>query len=244
MKKNNDLRNQQKLTNQLNNLLEISANSLLCGPSCQREKNLKTLQQNYLDAQTAVQTAPLHLEDSKKQYITLKDGEAEYNRMRLKELEKEADDLIGKIRHTFNEQIKQVFILISYLDTELTNSQNTEELLQNVTAKDAILGETIKDKASQLITNDRKSYYETQELDRLAMWSSIFTTIYYILLLVLTIEVAFSDTLSLAVKFSILVVLYLYPVVINWLVLLLYKLMAAAAKTLYVFFPKNAYTDI
>ena len=44
MEKNDNLRKQQKLTNQLNNLLEISANSLLCGPSCQREKNLKTLQ--------------------------------------------------------------------------------------------------------------------------------------------------------------------------------------------------------
>jgi hypothetical protein len=244
MEKNKNLRKQQKLTNQLNNLLEISANSLTCGPSCQREKNLKTLQQNYLDAQTAVQTAPLHLEDSKKQYITLKDGEAAYNRMRLAELEKEADGLISKIKQTFEEQIKHTIVLTRYLDTELTNSQNTEELLEDVTATDMFLGEKIKDKMSQVVTNDRKSYYETQELDRLNMWSSIFTTIYFILLIVLTIEIAFSDTLRLPVKFIILLVLYLYPFVINSVVLLLYKLIAAVGKSIYFFFPKNAYTDI
>ena len=182
MKKNENLRKQHKLTQQLNKLLEISANSLSCGPSCQREKDLKKLHQKYLDAQTTLQTAPLHLEDSKKQYITLKDGEAAYNRMRLAELEKEADDLISKIKQTFEEQIKLTIVLAHYLDTELTNSQNTEELLEDVTATDLVLGEKIKDKMSQVVTNDRKSYYETQELDRLSMWSSIFTSIYFILL--------------------------------------------------------------
>ena len=244
MQKNNSLRKQQELTNQLNNLIEISSNSLLCGPSCQKERNLKTLQQNYLDAQTAVQTAPLHLEDSKKQYITLKDGEAAYNRMRLQELEKEADNLISKIKQTFEEQIKQVLILTRYLDTELTNSQNTEELLQDFTERDLILAGKMKDKIGQIVTSDRKSYYETQELDRLNMWSSIFTTIYFILLIVLTIEVSFSDTLGVPVKFFILVLLYFYPFVINRVVLLLYTLIAAAAKSIYFFFPKNAYTDI
>ena len=244
MQKNDSLRKQQELTNQLNNLLEISSNSLLCGPSCQRERNLKTLQQNYLDAQTAVQTAPLHLEDSKQKYITLKDGEAAYNRMRLQELEKEADNLTSKIKQTFEEQIKHVVILTRYLDTELTNSQNTEELLQDFTEKDLILDGKMKDKMSQIVTSDRKSYYETQELDRLNMWSSIFTTIYFILLIVLTLEISFSDTLGLPVKFFILVLLYFYPFVINRVVLLLYTLIAAAAKSMYFFFPKNAYTDI
>ena len=233
MQKNNSLRKQQELTNQLNNLIEISSNSLLCGPSCQKERNLKTLQQNYL-----------HLEDSKKQYITLKDGEAAYNRMRLQELEKEADNLISKIKQTFEEQIKHVLILTRYLDTELTNSQNTEELLQDFTERDLILAGKMKDKIGQIVTSDRKSYYETQELDRLNMWSSIFTTIYFILLIVLTIEVSFSDTLGVPVKFFILVLLYFYPFVINRVVLLLYTLIAAAAKSIYFFFPKNAYTDI
>ena len=62
----NSTENQQKLTNQLNSLLEASANSLLCGPDCQREQNLTSLRQKYLDAQTNVQIAPLHLEESRK----------------------------------------------------------------------------------------------------------------------------------------------------------------------------------
>ena len=244
MEKNDSLRKQQELTNQLNNLLEIYANSLSCGSICQREQNLKTLKQKYLDAQTAVQTAPLHLEDLKKQYITLKDGEAEYNRIKLKELEHEADKLIIKLKLTFDEQIKHVVVLSRYLDTELTNSQNTEELLQDITSKDLMLDKTIKDKRSQLITNDRKSYYETQEIDNLVMWYAIFTTIYFILLIGLTIEIVFSDTLGLFVKFMILLILYLYPFAINWIVLLVYTLIVAVSKSMYFFFPKNAYTDI
>ena len=86
-------------------------------------------------------------------------------------------------------------------------------------------GERDNSAIREIVTNYRKTYYETQELDRISMWSSIFTSIYFILLIVLTFEIAFSDTLSLAVKFSILLLLYLYPFLINWCVLLLYKLM-------------------
>ena len=244
MDRNKILENQQKLTNQLNSLLETSANSLLCGPDCQREQNLTSLRQKYLDAQTNVQIAPLHLEESRKNYVTLKDGEAAYNQMRLDELEKEAGGVVKEIGLKLIEQVKNVALLNQYLDTELTNSENTQELLQEYIVKDETLETGYRDKIDRLVTNDRKSYYETQELERLQSWSTILTAIYYICLIILSIEIVFSDHLHMAAKFIILCILYFYPFTISWFVGLLYKFLTNIMNSFYYFFPKNAYTDI
>jgi len=244
MERNKILQNQQKLTNQINQLLEASSDSLLCGPSCQKERKIIELKEKYLSAQTNLQTAPIQLDEAREKYLVLKDGEAAYNKIRFQELEKEADSLKKQILEKFNEQIQNVNLMNHYLDAELTNAQNTEELLADYTIKDNVLKKELGDKVKDIITNDRKSYYENQELDRLKLWTNILNVIYIVFLILLTLEILFSESLKLPVKFVIIFIFYLYPFTINWIAILLWKIITKIYYTIYYFFPKTSYLSI
>ena len=66
--KNTLLQRQQLNQDKINQLLEQSAEALACGPTCQKLKISEELKQKYLDAETNMQTAPIQLEETKKNY--------------------------------------------------------------------------------------------------------------------------------------------------------------------------------
>ena len=75
-KKSDDLlEQQQQTTEKLTALLEESTAALSCGPTCQKLKTSDDLKQKYLNAQTNLQTAPIQLENSKKNYYVFTEGE-------------------------------------------------------------------------------------------------------------------------------------------------------------------------
>ena len=49
-------------------MIEKSSEAIICGPDCQKIKVSEELKQKYLDAETNLQTAPIKLDESKKNY--------------------------------------------------------------------------------------------------------------------------------------------------------------------------------
>ena len=236
--------NQEEITSFINNLVQSSNDSLTCGPICQKERRTDDLKQIYLDAQTNEQTAPYKYETARKNYFVYKDGENSYNKMRFKELEDKAERIIGEMEKKFKKQIKSVSLMNSYLESELINSENTNELLKDYKIKDELLEEDYHKKINDVITNDRKSYYENQEIERVKLWNTILSWIYFICLIVLSLEILFSDKLKIPIKIIILVIFYLYPFIIFWIVGLLYKVYQNIVKSYYYLFPQNTYLNI
>ena len=65
------LSNQQSSQDKITALLEQSAQSLICGPDCQKQKITEELKQKYLNSQTNLQTAPINLETTQSCIQTL-----------------------------------------------------------------------------------------------------------------------------------------------------------------------------
>ena len=77
-----NLLNQQQINQQkINELLDKSADAIMCGPSCQKLRITEELKQKYLDAETNMQTAPVKLEESKKNYYVYSEGSSYYDNM-------------------------------------------------------------------------------------------------------------------------------------------------------------------
>ena len=65
--------------NDFNNFLTKANETISCGPSCMEKQQSQQLEQNYLDAETNVASAPQQLFTAKKEYITYTQGESGYN---------------------------------------------------------------------------------------------------------------------------------------------------------------------
>lgn len=237
-----NLLNQQQISQKnINDLLETSAQAIICGPTCQKSKISKELKQKYLDAKTNIQTAPTKLEHSKKNYYTYTKGETYYENMQEEELDEKASKIAELISTNFNNEIKDANTMNSYLNTALINSTYTEDLLEEYLNKNNSLKLKLKNSRGDIITNDRKTFYEKVELDNLLSWHRFFWYIYYILWVMLVLALILSPSdLTLIKKIVIAIAILAYPYYIDYILRWVYGIWKKIESNL----PKNVYNDL
>ena len=218
-----------------------ASEALTCGPVCQREKELTKLNQEYLNAQTNVQVAPITLEETKKNYYVFKDGRPFYENMLEKELEEKAEHIATIISENFDEEVGTVTTLNEVLNTDTINSVNTFELYDDYAAKNLALEAIIAGSKGDILTNDRKTYYETQEYDNLLKWRTRFLWVYYALVIVFILGIFLFLTQMNTISLIIMVILLLvYPFIIDGIVQTIW----GAITKMLGYLPKNVYNNL
>lgn len=240
---NNMLIKQQELTNQINQLVAQSSQSLLCGPGteCERAKNTEDLQKKYLAAQTTVQNAPYLESHAEKDFYVYTQGDAAYNALVNKRLREKAEAKANEFLSTFNENVTNATQLNDILSSLTTNYQHVLELSNTYLEENSILKAKIETFGTDLVTSDRKTFYEIQNYDILKSWYTIWYWMYYVLVVVFAVGIFISkSSYSLIAKIGLLVLFALYPYIINYIVFYLLKTIANVVSLL----PKNIYTNL
>ena len=222
----NSLMAQQTNTNnQINDMLNKSLAAITVSPEAQRHQKLNSLEKKYLDAETKLHTAPEELERTKKNYYVYKDGETEYNNMQEQEVQQQADLITQQIANKFNEETNNAHLMNSYYNTEVINSANTIELYEEYLKKNADLEKSIKELHGDVLTNDRKTYYENDAIDNVKLWHKFFTICYYILVVAYIISIFVSTSEMSHVKQLVIAIgLAVYPFIIDPIVKWLYSM--------------------
>jgi len=241
IQKNKLLQQQQESTTKLQALLEKSSLAMTCGPDCQREKVLGELNQKYVDARANVKTAPLTMEQTKKNYYVFKEGRPYYDNMLESELTVKSDKIGKEMSDNFNEELSNAKSLNNILSTSTINSSNTFELYDEYVLKNEVLKKQIIDSKADILTNDRKTYYETQEYDSVQKWHTRFLWMYYILVGVFLLGVLLSPTqmskMTLFIFFGLMVA---YPFIIDKIVQTIWGFIT----TLLGYLPTNVYNSL
>jgi hypothetical protein len=228
-------------TAQLNKLLAQSAEALTCGPSCQKQKTTDRLKSAYQVAQTNVMTAPVELGQAEKAYITYVDGTAGYNSIMSNTITNQANTVCTNIQNEFNKQIEIATNLITTYNSLYTNYAYVKELYHDYVNENSETREHIGRLNSDVVTADRKTYYESQNYESLTKWYYIFRWIYIILLIAFFIGLFLAESdKSRMYKWTIFILLVLYPVVINYIIVYLLKTWSQ----LYTLLPKNVYKSL
>ena len=235
------LQGQQISQDKITALLEKSAESLMCGPTCQKLKITEELKQKYLDAQTNLQTAPIKLDQTKKNYYVYSEGTPYYNNMREEELKQKSEKISELLGENFNDELSSALTMNSYLNTALINSSYTTELLKGYTEKNLELQLLLRNRHGDILTNDRKTYYETDALNTLTFWYKLFWYIYYVLVLILILAFIFStNDFSRTTKIIIGALVIFYTYYIDYIVRWVYGLWKLLISRL----PKNVYNNL
>ena len=261
---NNDktslLQKQQVSQDKINELLEKSAEAMMCGPTCQKLKITEELKQKYLDAQTNIQTAPTKLEQTKKNYYIYSEGRPYYDNMLEEELTQKSEKISTLLSENFNDEIDSALTMNNYLNTALINSSYTKELLDDYTEKNKEVKLLLRDRHGDILTNDRKTYYEADALQSLKQWYRLWWYLYYILVIVLVLAFILSpskiDVLSIVeingkrmpmvnidniIKKTIAIILFIfYPYYIDYIV----NWIKGVFLFVYNRIPKNVYNNL
>lgn len=223
----NNLLSKQMLTNNnFNDLIDNATKMMFCGPgsACEKQQITETLERKYLDAQINEQVAPLKLQNAKKYYYVYKEGRPYYNDMVEKEYKQKVDAIAAQITEKFNEEIENANTMNAFYNNIQTNSENTLELYEDYLEKNAEMQKIIKSSHGDVLTNDRKTYYETEALGRLKTWYTILSSLYWILFVAFVISLFLSPSNLTRTKQILLVIFFLgYPFLIHKLVLYFYN---------------------
>lgn len=163
-----------------NSWIEKATQAITCGPECQREKTAKELEQKYLDAKLNAAKAPYNIENAQKNYMVFVDGEDKYNEFKTKELTERAKKISLFINKNFNEEIDFTMESLHSYDSLSNNFRHMIDLYLKYKRENIKLQKELKDKTSDIITNDRKTYYEDQSTNTLHFFYLIFLIIYFL----------------------------------------------------------------
>lgn len=228
------------LTDQVNSLISQSNNHLMCGPACQEQKKISDLDEKYTNAQTNLKTAPDQLKTAKKDYYLALDGQAKYNQMVLDTATKDATTVVTSLQQKFDDTAKTTTNYIDIYDSLVTNHNYMNELSESYAEENHKMARILKKIRSDIITNDRKSYYEQQYIDGLESWYYWYRIIYIILIIIFIGLVIFKSTSNWIIKILLILFFIFYPLFITSVFVYFLKLV----KYLIGFFPKNVYSKV
>ena len=145
------------------------------------------------------------------------------------------------LANNFNEEISNANIMNSYYNNELTNSAYTKELYSVYLEKNQKIQKEIKGHHSDVLTNDRKTYYETEALESLTLWHTFFWYVYYIFVIpIFTFALVTKSSYHYLLNFIIEFMVLAYPYYIDFILRKIYGFF----NSIWTQLPKNVYNDL
>jgi hypothetical protein len=227
--------------NQINDFLNKANEALSCDATCQENKKVKNLKLDYLKSKTNLLTAPDQVEVSFKNYLTYTKGDDAYNEYHDKQLELKADTVVLNFKKNFHEAAKKTGELYDTYSGLLLNFNHVVELYIKLVKENKVLELEVKDKSEDVLTNDRKTYYEDQSIENLRFYHKLLMFLYIIILIVFIISIfKFPSSLPKAALVAILVGFIIYPFICAKIFIFFIEIYNSILSIL----PKNVYRTI
>lgn len=222
-----------------NTLVGQATDAILCNSECQQNRKSEDLYQTYLSAKTTLAAAPAAVQTAEQNFITFTQGAPAYKQELDTQLSAKADTIINTFKTTIQADKKEITTYIETYNGIFLNFKNVIELLIKYTKENIYLFKKLKKETNDVLTNERKTYYENENIERLKFfYYYIFATIYIIFLLrYIVFSFKKPSHMSGIIRAIIFVGLIVLPFISPWIlsifIFLIYKI--------YDFLPKNVY---
>ena len=229
------------IISQTNQLIEASSDAILCGPDCQKSRNNENYTQAYLNAQTNLQNAPQQLMTAEKNYYINVKGQNAYNNYLDETLNSKINLIGNSINQKFNQSIQNGLESSNYYTILNSNYNYINNLYDSYVKENIYLKNKINSLIGDVTTNDRKTFYESQNYDYLLKYYKIYRWIYILLLITFFIAIFLADSsYSFTKKIIIFVLFLLYPIFITAIVYWIWKIILRIQELL----PSNIYKSL
>ena len=225
--------------NNFNELVSQASDAILCNSDCQQMRKSEELKQKYVDARTNLASAPSQVYTAQKNYITFADGQSAYNEMRKEDLQQRAEKISTEFSIKFNDEENVINTQIDSYDGLLINFKNIFDLFRTYKNENKKLLFELKNKTSDVITNERKTLYEDQRIDGLKYFYYYIILSIYIICIICFVAFSFfyPSQSSFKTRVLVLIALVVLPFVSSWILGYIIYLIYA----IYSLLPKNVY---
>lgn len=233
--------NEESPLMQTNDLVQQVTSALVCGPECQAEQTNAGLLTQYHSAQIDMLDGPDKLGYTANSYYSYAKGPSAgraFNEGKLKNL---AENIANKYSSEYTSLSDSTHVLNQAYQSDVINTAHAQDLYESYLLKNQKLRVELDNTLSDVATNDRKSFYEDQQLDTLIWYYKWHLLIYGIILLSFFLSFFFvSSSVGFFTRIGIFIGMILYLFYAKYVVIWLLQ------KINYIvsFFPKNVYLTL
>lgn len=178
----------------LQELINKASDAVMCGPTCQKIRKTEQLEQKYIDAQTNVISAPDKLKQAQKDFFLFSQGVAKYDEVIDNELRKKINIISQMIQSEFDDNVKKAESLTANYSTLKEQDEYMMDLKRMYIEENTVLSHEIKEIFNDIVTNDRKTYYQDQNITRLYGWQNLYVVVFIILIILFLIFILLADS--------------------------------------------------
>ena len=225
-----------------NSMIDQATEAISCGPDCQNQQTSEQLKQTYLNAQTNLATAPNNVFVSRKNYIVYDEGQPAYDELINTELSEQAQTLSSYYQTNFTDEIQNINFNIDTYSGLLINLINVFDLYLKYKKDNTEMLKQLKDETNDILTNDRKTYYQDEGINNLNLYYHYFFLLIYIIVVLCYVVYNFMYTsqLSIIVRGIIFVLMLLLPFFSTWIL----EKIVSFIYGVYNWLPKNMHKQL
>jgi hypothetical protein len=225
--------------NKFNSFLNSAAETIACGPKCQKQKKADQLKDNYLKAESNLTLAEPQFQIAKQNYYTYVSGQSGYNDMIEDEYTQKADMIAQTFKENYDEEITKIKSELTTYNGLAINFSNVVDLYKNYKKENVLLFKKLKDESNDVLTNERKTYYEDQQNDVLNLYYYYFLVVIYCIVVISFL--IFSLIYPSSVDWKIRLFLGLLFIILPFISTLIFGKIIQIIYWLYSLLPKNVY---
>ena len=205
--------------NNFNLFLEKAKEAVMCDSNCQNQKKTEELKEKYLASQTNLASANNQVYVAEKNYLTFTKGELEYNNKNEEDLHKKAQVIISEYIKSFNKDSKQINLQIDTYNGLVANYKNVIELYLKYKKENLELSKEFKNSSSDVLTNERKTYYENQGIDSLSFVYYYVLFIIYVIFVIgyLITAIFYQSQINWKYRVLYFILLFILPFISTWI---------------------------
>lgn len=225
--------------NKFNSFIDAAAQTIACGPECQQQQKADELKNKYITSEANLALAEPEYQIAKQNYYTYVSGQSGYDDMMEAEYTEKAEIISEKFKETYSDEISKINTQLDTYNSLLVNFRNVADLYTQYKKENIQLFKELKNQTNDVLTNERKTYYEDQEIESLnGYYIYIFWIIYIIVFICFVIfSIVYPTQTSLTIRVLLLCVFILLPFVSTWILGKIIQLIYF----LFSFVPKNVY---
>jgi hypothetical protein len=225
--------------NKLNSFLDSATQAISCDSECQNNKKEQQLNNKYRNAQSNLNLAEPQYEFAKQKYYTYVSGQSGYNEMIEKESNQKADLFIKQFKENYDSEKSKLKPQLETYDGILINFSNIIDLYEKYKKENVYLFKELKDETNDVLTNERKTYYEDQENDYLNLYYYYFLLVIYCIIVICFcfFSLIYPSTTNWKARVFLGLIFIVLPFISTWLLGMIIKLIY----WLFSLLPKNVY---
>ncbi len=239
------VKNNRNINNNLdkfNSMIDKATAAVSCGPECQRQQKDEELRQAYLNAQTNLATAPNNVFVTRQNYIVFDQGQPAYDELIDSELLQQAQQLSSYYQTNFTNESQNIIFNTNTYSGLLLNLKNIFDLFLKYKEENIQLFKQLKSETSDVLTNDRKTYYQDQGISNLKFYYHYFFLLIYVIIVLAYViyNFIYPSQFSIFMRIIFLALMLLLPFISTWIL----EKIVGIIYGIYDWLPKNAHKQI